>query len=131
MSTPESQERWYPHMIGLLGEIAFKRITGMEIDLSFRKKGDSGFDFEDMTEVKTRIPSKSEGSNPKLLVRERDWERKKPSRYVLIQVDTQLTSAVIRGQCTHEWLGIYGERIEYPGRVNIGVCASKLMEFKL
>jgi hypothetical protein len=127
----DSQERWWPHMIGLLGEVAFKRITGMDIDLSFKKKGDKGFDFPDNTEVKTRIPSLNEGDNPWLLVRENDWKNKKPSRYVLVQIDTEHTSAVIRGQCTHEWLGLYGERKEYPGRVNIGVRASQLMSFVL
>lgn len=125
-----SNERWYPHSMGLLGEIAFKRLTGMDMDLSFRRAGDQGFDFPDETEIKTRVTKEWERGDPYLLVRKNDWERKKPSRYVLVELfDFTMGGSpycIFRGQCSHKWLGENAKEMHYPGRINLGVKASML-----
>jgi len=117
---PMSDERWFPHMIGLLGEIAYGRTFGEPIDLSFRKGGDKGYDFANKVEVKTR---KCKDKNPWLMVRKNDFLRKPANKYVLCRLDppaddAPFTIVEFLGWIDYEGFKSGGQELEMPGRVN-------------
>lgn len=88
----EKNERWYPHFIGLLGEIAFSRIYKLPINLDVSSKGDT-IDFGQI-EVKTRC---SKDRNPLLIVKEREIEKKSPSSFFLMRLDPSFEEAEVLG----------------------------------
>lgn len=130
-SHPQAAKRYYPHFLGILGEIAYARTFGEPLDLTFSKRGDRGYDFKDKVEVKTR---KSKDKNPWLMVRKNDFIRKPCLKYVLCRLeppesDMDFKTVDIAGFITYEDFKKKGQDLEMPGRTNWVIRASELTPF--
>ena len=74
------------HMIGVMGEYAYHKLTGCELDKNIYATGDGGQDFEhNGKKVEVRVstfgPSGTEVKVPK-----REYQRHKPDEYVLVYI---------------------------------------------
>ena len=76
-------KRHKPHFLGLLGEMAYALVTGQQVDTKIYSVRDSGFDVGDV-EVKT---STWRGPTIELKIKQREFETKRPSKYVLARAD--------------------------------------------
>jgi len=92
-----NNDRSYPHQIGAHGEHAYSKHFRKKMDDSLKAGGDSGdFDNGDV-EVKTTT------GNPKLMVRVREYAKKRPKKYVLAKLDVGDWSKVeLVGEITRE-----------------------------
>jgi hypothetical protein len=89
--------REYPHQIGVIGEYAFAQFSGRKVDETLLALGDKG-DFGEEIEIKT-----STHNNPMLLIKQEEYNRKSPKRYVLVRVDEQnLNRVELVGQISRE-----------------------------
>lgn len=120
---PEKLERWYPHFQGLLGEIAYASLTGQrdEVNFSVSRKGD----IEDFpgTEVKTRC---CKDRNPLLMVKKRDFLRKKPAAYVLMRLEPDFSCCEILGQVSRKQFENRSEEMMMKGKEIFALRAEKL-----
>lgn len=80
-----------PHIIGLIGEIAYSKLTGEKIDETIYAVRDKGQDFHQV-EVKT-ITYFGEGE-PELKIKQKEFETKSPKMYVLARVDKKKLDSV-------------------------------------
>lgn len=78
------KDRSYPHIIGVLAELAFAKITGLSFNKELYSKGDAGADFGDI-EIKATTFG---GPTPLLIVKDGDLAKGKVAKiYVLAQID--------------------------------------------
>lgn len=73
-----------PHTIGLIGELAYAKFSGEEIDETIYAIRDKGQDFNKI-EVKT-ITYFGDGE-PELKIKQKEFEAKNPEVYILARVD--------------------------------------------
>jgi hypothetical protein len=73
-----------PHTIGLIGELAYAKFSGEEIDETIYSIRDKGQDFHQV-EIKT-ITYFGEGE-PELKIKQKEFEAKNPKTYILARVD--------------------------------------------
>lgn len=116
-------ERWYPHYIGKLGEMAYGRAMKKEPSLLITEGGDS-MDFPGI-EIKTRC---SASLDPLLIVKKREFLRKSPKQYVLVVVDPAFDFAHIVGRISRAAFGVLAEPLELRGREVLTVKAKNLEE---
>ena len=126
-----ASKRYYPHYLGLLGEIAYARQFEEPLDLTFKKRGDKGYDFRNRVEVKTR---KCKDKNPYLMVRKNDFIRKPARKYILCRLEPpeeelKFTHVEFMGFITYEDFKRKGEELEMPGRTNWVIRAEELTRF--
>lgn len=75
---------YFPHITGALGEYAWSKLSGQQMDLNLYAIRDGGYDFEGI-EVKTiTYTGKLE---PELKIMVKEWQLKKPHTYVLMHYD--------------------------------------------
>lgn len=84
-----NDDRAYPHMIGMAAELAYSLLTGKPVDETIHK--DSG-DYNDFDGVEVKGTS-WDGRSQQLIVKQRDFNRKKPEIYTLIWVDREYKTA--------------------------------------
>lgn len=75
---------YLPHIIGVIGELAWSLYTGESVDENIYKVRDSGEDFKGV-EIKTVTYNGS--GEPELKIPVKDWESKTPNLYVLAKFD--------------------------------------------
>jgi len=121
----DNPHRWYPHMIGLLGEMAFSKITGMPINEEIYAGGDRG-DFGTL-EIKTRM---CKDRNPLLIVKKREWERKSPKRYILMRLDPSQEEAEVLGWISRGEFDELKSPLFLYGREVYTVRATQLRQFR-
>ena len=92
----KQESEYDPHTIGVLGELAWSKYSGQEIDSNIYSVRDSGEDFP-RTEVKS-ITYTGKGE-PELKIKKTEYEsRKPPALYVLVQINKKyLNKAQILG----------------------------------
>ena len=74
------------HMIGVMGEYAYHKLTGCELDKNIYATGDGGQDFEhNGKKVEVRV-STFGPSGTELKVPKREYQRYKPDEYVLAYI---------------------------------------------
>lgn len=89
-----------PHTIGLIGEMAYAKFSGEEIDEKIYAVRDKGQDFNQV-EVKT-ITYFGEGE-PELKIKQKEFETKKPETYILARVDKkELCSVELLGKISRK-----------------------------
>jgi len=89
-----------PHTIGLIGEIAYAKFSGEEIDEEIYAVRDKGQDFHKV-EIKT-ITYFGEGE-PELKIKQKEFETKNPETYILVRVDKkELHSVELLGKISRE-----------------------------
>lgn len=118
-------ERWYPHFIGKLGEIAYGRLTKKEPSLQITEGGDT-FDFPGI-EIKTRCCA---DENPLLIVKKGEFLRKKPRHYVLIRVDPDFSFAHVVGRISRSAFCEKSEALTMRGREVMAIRANALEQFE-
>lgn len=96
-TTPDKNQRWYPHMIGILGEIAWMRMNKLPLFFTIESKGDN-IDFGE-TEIKTRC---TDEDNPMLIIKKKEFEKKEPKEYVLLRLDTAHTRVTVLGRIARD-----------------------------
>jgi hypothetical protein len=97
-----------PHEIGILGEVAYGKYVGLEIDREIYDVRDGGSDFKDV-EVKT-VTYFGPGE-PELKIPEKDWlgKHKDIKKFVLVRLDKSLVEA--------SWKCKIGLRVELLGEI--------------
>ena len=78
------------HFAGALGEIAWGRFTGFEVDKRTIGRGDGGTDFSGGIDIKTRVSWNR--YRPNLLIPVKQWireDRPKPNKYVLCWISKE------------------------------------------
>jgi len=89
-----------PHIIGLIGEMAYAKHTGEKIDEEIYAVRDKGQDFHKV-EVKT-ITYFGDGE-PELKIKQKEFETKSPETYILARVDKKkLSSVELLGRISRE-----------------------------
>ena len=89
-----------PHTIGLIGEMAYAKFSGEEIDEEIYAVRDKGQDFNKV-EVKT-ITYFGDGE-PELKIKQKEFETKSPETYILARVDKKkLSSVELLGKISRE-----------------------------
>lgn len=89
-----------PHTIGLIGELAYAKFSGEEIDETIYSVRDKGQDFHKI-EIKT-ITYFGDGE-PELKIKQKEFETKSPETYILIRVDKKkLSSVELLGKISRE-----------------------------
>jgi hypothetical protein len=89
-----------PHIIGLIGEMAYAKFIGEKIDETIYAVRDKGQDFHKV-EVKT-ITYFGEGE-PELKIKQKEFETKHPETYILARVDNKkLSSVELLGKISRE-----------------------------
>ena len=74
------------HVLGILGEYAYHKVTGSKIDECIYERGDAGYDFEeDGSTVEVKV-STFGPSGTELKVPKREYQRYKPDEYVLAYI---------------------------------------------
>ena len=108
-------ERWYPHLIGVLGEMCYAKMMGLDNDTTLLEKGDE-CDFGDI-EIKTRM---SERYDPQLIIKDKEYEKKNPKAYVLFRTNKSMTKYWCNGGITREDFKRYHQVKEYKhGRCRV------------
>ena len=106
-----------PHLIGVLGEMAWATVKGIPIDEKIYKVRDKGEDFKGV-EIKT-VTYFGKGE-PELKVKVQEFNKKHPSVYVLMRVDPNTLEVELLGKITREKFNAikirkkYGEK-QTPG----------------
>lgn len=80
----KDKPNWYRHYVGAVGEYAYSKVSGEEVDYKTIGKGDKGFDFGDGIDIKT----KASEYKPDLILNAIQYERKNPKTYVLVWIRT-------------------------------------------
>lgn len=86
------EKQYLPHIIGVVGELAWSLYTGEPVDEKIYAVRDDGQDFKGV-EVKT-VTYQGDGE-PELKVPVKDWESKTPSTYVLAKFDMDRTVEIL------------------------------------
>jgi hypothetical protein len=96
----DPKKDYYPHLIGILGEMAWAIHTGQDIDSNIYKTTTKHHqDFVD-TEVKTTTYFGD--GEPELKIPKKEFKRKQAKLYILARVDIKkLTEIQILGTITH------------------------------
>lgn len=108
----------YRHYLGVVGELAYSKYSGLEVDIHTIGKGDDGTDFPNGVNVKC-----SDAKNkPNLLILSQQFKRKYSDYYVMVwytQGDVYLLGWATRDQLyTHKKVVDfgYGETYLYSNR---------------
>lgn len=119
-----------PHLIGVLGEMAWATVKGIPIDEKIYKVRDKGEDFKGV-EIKT-VTYFGKGE-PELKVKVQEFNKKHPSVYVLMRVDPNTLEVELLGKITREKFNAIKIRKKYGEKLpeNFVVPMSKLDDIKL
>tara|TARA_R100001377_G_scaffold85302_1_gene71401 strand:- start:2352 stop:2855 length:504 start_codon:yes stop_codon:yes gene_type:complete len=117
------------HMIGVIGEYAYHKVTGSKLDENIYATGDAGYDFEDdgskiEVKVSTYGPVGTELKIPK-----KEYERIKPDQYVLVYVNkNNLKDVTVLGKISRKTFDKKKREKQYGPRypVNYIVGAEEL-----
>jgi len=120
-------KQYLPHLIGIIGEMAWSIATKQTLDESIYSVRDPGEDFKD-TEIKT-ITYFGEGE-PELKIKVSEYENKIPKLYVLIRFDMDKTVEIL-GTITRESFDILKKKKKYgAGKpMNYIIPLSKMDKF--
>ena len=122
------EKQYLPHLIGVIGEMAWSIATGQSMDESIYSVRDLGEDFKD-TEIKT-ITYFGDGE-PELKIKVSEYEKKIPKLYVLIRFDMKKTVEIL-GTITRESFDLVKKKKKYgAGKpMNYIVPISKMETYK-
>lgn len=118
---PDKAARWYPHFIGLLGEVAYGSLMSLRVNDDVRKTGDEA-DFGE-TEIKTRC---CKDRNPLLMVNKREFDKKSPKEYILVRLEPDYSHAELLGKITKDSFGKMAEIMKRGEREIMTVRAEDL-----
>lgn len=90
--------REFPHIVGLLGEIAFGKLIGKEINRELYALGDCGWDFNGI-DIKTTL---YQGKDLGLFIKEKDLQ-KKCDYYILARTSTDYRKVTFLGYTSKEY----------------------------
>lgn len=90
---------YIPHLIGVLGEMAWAAANGLQIDQNIYKVRDMGEDF-DGVEIKTTTYFGA--GEPELKIKKKEFESKRPKLYVLMRVNPNTLDIEVLGKITRE-----------------------------
>jgi hypothetical protein len=88
-----------PHLIGVLGEMAWATIKNVPIDENIYKVRDPGEDFRG---VEVKATTYFGDGEPELKIKVKEFNKKKPKLYVLIRVDPNTLEVELLGKITRE-----------------------------
>ena len=75
------------HVLGILGEYAYHKVTGSKIYECIYERGDAGYDFEeDGSTVEVKV-STFGPSGTELKIPKKEYEERKPDEYVLVYIN--------------------------------------------
>jgi len=100
-----------PHIIGIIGEAAYGKVIGQEIDHNIYKVRDPNQDFDDI-EVKTLTYFGA--GEPQLKIKVKEYEIKQPNLYVLTRIDKRnLNRVEILGEITRKKFDLVKKKKRY------------------
>ncbi len=102
-------KQYLPHLIGVIGELAWSIATGQKVDESIYSVRDPGQDFHE-TEIKT-ITYFGDGE-PELKIKVSEYESKIPKLYVLVRFDMVKTVEIL-GTITREAFDLVKKKKKY------------------
>jgi len=119
-----------PHLIGVLGEMAWATVKGLPIDENIYSVRDKGYDFKGV-EIKT--VTYFGAGEPELKIKVQEFNKKHPSVYVLMRVDPITLEVELIGKITREKFNKIKQRKQYGPKLpeNFVVSASELDEIKI
>jgi len=119
-----------PHLIGVLGEMAWATVKGIPIDENIYKVRDKGEDFRGV-EIKT-ITYFGKGE-PELKIKLQEFNKKHPKLYVLMRVDPLTLEIELLGKITREKFSQIKVKKKYGPNLpeNFVVPLSQMDEVKL
>ena len=75
------------HVLGILGEYAYHKVTGSKIDECIYQRGDAGYDFEeDGSKIEVKVSTYGPVGT-ELKIPKKEYEERKPDQYVLVYVN--------------------------------------------
>jgi hypothetical protein len=119
-----------PHLIGVLGEMAWATVKGVPIDENIYKVRDKGEDFRGV-EIKT-VTYFGKGE-PELKVQVKEFHKKHPQLYVLMRVDPNTLEVELLGKITRKKFDTLKKKKRYGAKLpeNFIVPLSQMDEIKL
>lgn len=119
-----------PHLIGVLGEMAWATVKGVPIDEKIYRVRDNGEDFKGV-EIKT--VTYFGAGEPELKIKVEEFRKKRPSVYVLMRVDPTTLEVELLGKITRDKFNQIKQRKKYGPKLpeNFVVPMSQLDNIKL
>lgn len=78
----KNRPNWWRHFIGALGEVAYSKVTGEDVDTETLGKGDQGYDFKNGIDIK----SSDLNRKPNLIISKQAFDSKICKTYLLAWV---------------------------------------------
>lgn len=88
-----------PHLIGVLGEMAWATVKNVPLDENIYKVRDSGEDFRGVEVKAVTYFGKGE---PELKIKVKEFNKKKPNLYVLMRIDPITLEVELLGKITRQ-----------------------------
>jgi hypothetical protein len=99
----KGNEQYLPHFVGILGEMAYSKKSGVSLDRKIYKIRDDGKDFTIKgKKVEIRALTYQGDGEPELKIKQSEYLRKKCDLYVLVRVDVVKKTVEILGEITFE-----------------------------
>ena len=119
-----------PHLLGILGEMAWATVKGVPIDENIYKVRDKGEDFRGV-EIKT-VTYFGKGE-PELKIKVQEFNKKKPQIYVLMRVDPNTLEVELLGKITRKKFDEIKKKKKYGAKLpeNFVVPLSQMDNIKL
>jgi len=83
-------QRHLPHIAGVIGEYAYGKLIGEDIDRKIYSVRDDGVDFKNGAEVKTSTFYSGLGRETELKIPKREYQERNPKLYVLARLSSEV-----------------------------------------